>query len=130
MDATEVVHRFIAAINAGDVAGLAHLMSADHTLQVFDEPALVGREANVDGWQGYCSAFPRYRIHVHDTAERAGAVAVRGHTTGSHLALPDTEEERLTLIWLAEVGAGKLRTWQLIDDSVGNRERVGLASTP
>jgi hypothetical protein len=130
MDATAVVLGFIAAVNEGDVGRLGDLMSEDHTLQVFDEPALVGRAANVDAWRGYCARFPNYVIGVHATAERAGAVAVLGHTTGSHLGLPDADEARLTLIWLAEVADDRVRTWQLLEDTVGNRERVGLASMP
>ena len=37
---------------------------------------------------------------------RQGRVAVLGHTTGSHLGLPDEEEQELTLFWLAEVCGG------------------------
>jgi hypothetical protein len=37
-----------------------------------------------------------------------GCVAVLGHTTGSHLGLPDHEERALSLIWLAEVKDGQL----------------------
>jgi ketosteroid isomerase-like protein len=130
MDETSVVLRFIAAVNAGAVDALAALMTDDHTLQVFGEPPLVGLAANVEGWRGYCQSFPRYRIHVHRVAEQAGTVAVLGHTTGSHLALSDDEEARETLIWLAEIGDGCVRTWQLLEDTVGNRLRAGLASEP
>ncbi|HEY3057690.1 MAG TPA: hypothetical protein VGL99_01820 [Chloroflexota bacterium] len=53
-------------------------------------------------------------------------MAVLGHTTGSHLALPDAEEQRMTLIWLAEVVDAKLRSWTLVEDSAANRQRFGL----
>jgi ketosteroid isomerase-like protein len=130
VDATAVVHRFIAAINDGDAERLGDLMTEDHELHVFDEPPLVGRDANVEAWRGYCASFPAYVIHPHHTAEQAGVVAVLGHTTGSHLGLPDDEEAQETLIWLAAVDDDRVRTWQLVEDSVGNREHTGLASAP
>jgi ketosteroid isomerase-like protein len=128
MDATAVVRRFVAAINNGDVAALGELMTNDHTLQVFDEAPLVGRDANLGAWRGYLESFPGYVIHVHETADRNGVVAVLGHTTGSHLGLPDAEEAHQTLIWLAEESGGAVRTWQRVEDTVETRERVGLAS--
>jgi hypothetical protein len=65
-------------------------------------------------------------IYPRRIAERNGTVAVLGHTTGSHLALPDAEEQRMTLIWLAEVVDAKLRSWTLVEDSAANRQRFGL----
>ncbi len=52
-------------------------------------------------------------------------VAVLGHTT-SHLALPDDEEARQTLIWLAETNSGRVRVWKLVEDTERNRVRFGL----
>jgi hypothetical protein len=104
-------------------------MTDDHTLRVFDEPPLVGRRANVDAWRGYVESFPDYVVHPRRIAESDGTVAVLGHTTGSHLDLPDAEESRLTLIWLAEIVEGALRSWTLIADNADNRRRLGLDLT-
>ena len=117
---------FIDRINHADVDGLGRLMTEDHELRVFDEPPLVGRDASIDGWRGYAGAYPVYCIHPHRIAERDGRIAVQGHTTGSHLCLPEAEERRLTLIWVAEVVEGRLRSWTLVEDSADNRRRLGL----
>jgi hypothetical protein len=53
-------------------------------------------------------------------------VAVLGSTTGSHVGLPDAEERRLTLIWLADVVNGRLRTWRLLEDTPDRRRELGL----
>jgi hypothetical protein len=53
-------------------------------------------------------------------------VAILGHTTGSHLGLSDDEERQLTLIWLAEVVDGGIRSWRLIEDTPENRHWFGL----
>jgi hypothetical protein len=88
-------------------------MTDDHTLAVFDEAPLVGREANVAAWRGYVERFPRYVIHPHRTEHSGDTVTIVGHTTGSHLGLPHDEERELTVIWRAEIAAGAVRSWTL-----------------
>jgi hypothetical protein len=51
---------------------------------------------------------------------------VLGHTTGSHLGLPDDEESRLLVIWVAEVRDGALSRWRILDDSAAVRHQFGL----
>lgn len=117
---------FIDRINQGDVDGLGRLMTDDHVLEVFAEPPVRGRGANAAGWRGYVGAFPAYVIHPRRIAERDHRVAVLGHTTGSHLGLPPEAEVRHTLIWVADVADGRLRTWSLVDDTPEQRARLGL----
>jgi hypothetical protein len=121
-----VVLSFIDCINRGDIAGLERTMTVDHVLQVFDEPPLTGRADNINAWDGYVKSFPRYVIYPHRLAARDDQVAVLGHTTGSHLGLPDLEESALTLIWIAKVEAGKVRLWRPIEDTTENRADSGL----
>jgi hypothetical protein len=101
-------------------------MTVDHVLQVLDEPPLAGRHDNLTAWNGYARSFPRYVIHPHRFAVRGDRVAVLGHTTGSHLGLPDFQESTLTLIWVAEVESGKVRRWRLIQDTSKNRADMGI----
>lgn len=121
---------FIDWINRGDLAGLGRLMTVDHRLLVFDEPPVVGREDNLSAWRGYFGAFPDYVVYPRAIAERDGTVAVLGHTTGSHLNLPDDVERTMTLIWTASVADGALQSWRLLDDNVENRRRFGLEALP
>ena len=125
-DPLEVALRFVDRINHADAAGLEALMTEDHVLRVFDEPPQRGRPAVAEGWRGYARAYPAYTIYPHRVAVRGSQVAILGHTTGSHLGLPDDEERRMTLIWVAEVVDGALRSWTLVEDSLENRERLGL----
>ena len=117
---------FIDQINRRDLDGLAALMHRDHRLEVFDEDPLVGKDANTVAWRGYFDGFPRYVIHPHRLAERDGSVAILGHTTGSHLGLPDDEESALTLIWIADTANGAVTAWRLIEDNPTNRNRWAL----
>jgi ketosteroid isomerase-like protein len=117
---------FLDRINRSDPDGLGALMTVDHTLQVFDEEPLIGRDANVAAWRGYFAAFPEYVIYAHRIAVDGAVVAVQGWTTGSHLGLPDEDELELSLIWLATVVDGAVSRWQLIEDVDANRRRFGL----
>ena len=87
---------------------------------------VVGRDANVKAWAGYFRGFPDYVIHPHRLAVRGHQVAILGHTTGSHLGLPDEEESRETLIWVADVAEGRLKVWRLVGDTADNRRTYGL----
>jgi hypothetical protein len=42
---------------------------------------------------------------------------VLGHTTGSHLHLPDEDESKLTIIWRAKVRDGRLTLLQIMEDT-------------
>ena len=117
---------FIDAINQGDVERLAALMAEDYALVVFDEPPQVGRANGIEGWRGYATASPEYVIHPRRLAAQGDTVAVLGHTTGSHLGLPDAEEEQTTLIWLGVVSDGLVTRWVLIADTPDNRAKHGL----
>ena len=128
IDDVNVVREFIARINAGDVDGLGRLMTPDHSLEVFDEAPLVGREANIEAWHGYASSWPSYRIYEHAIGRRGEWVAVLGHTTGSHLELPDDEEVEVTLIWVADVVDGLVHTWRLEPDTIERRAWYGIAA--
>jgi hypothetical protein len=101
-------------------------MSGDHRLEAFDENPVVGRDTNTNAWRGYFEAFPRYVIHPQRIAERGDMVAVLGHTTGSHLGLPDEEERKLTLIWIVDTANGAVTRWKLVEDNPPNRSTYGL----
>jgi ketosteroid isomerase-like protein len=127
MPAVAAVVSFIDAINRGDLARLVSLMSDDHRLQVFDEAPLDGKEANIAAWTGYTSSFPDHVIYPHRVeARNKEGVVVLGHTTGSHLDLPDEQESRLMLLWKAVVRDGRVKLWQLIADTPERRAEFGV----
>ena len=117
---------FVDCINRGDLAGLGRLMTDDHRLVVLDEPPLVGREANVAAWHGYFTGFPLYVIYPRHLMVRGATVAVLGTTTGSHLGLPDHEEQRLDVLWLAEVTGGRLSRWEVVEPTPAALAAAGI----
>jgi ketosteroid isomerase-like protein len=117
---------FVDAINRGDLGSLGALMHEDHQLLVFDEEPLLGREANIAAWAGYFASFPEYVIYPEVIGSKGDRVVVLGTTTGSHLLLPDEEEMRLRVVWLAKVDHGRVQTWQVADDTPALRRSFGL----
>ncbi len=120
---------FIDCINRGDLRGLAALMTDEDALVVLDEPPLVGRRENSDAWRGYFSSFPEYVIYPRHVTATGASVAVLGVTTGSHLGLPDEEERRLDVIWLADVVDRRLSSWRVADDTPELRAQLGIPAT-
>ncbi len=104
-------------------------MTDDHALVVLDESPLVGRSANEDAWRGYFASFPDYVISPRHIVANGASVAVLGVTTGSHLGLPDEEEMRLDVIWLAHVVDGRLSSWRVAEDTPELRAELGLPPT-
>ena len=51
---------------------------------------------------------------------------MQGHTTGSHLDLPDEDEVQLSAIWLVTVVDGAVRRWRLVEDTAAHRRAYGL----
>jgi SnoaL-like domain len=117
---------FVDCINRGDLAGLRRLMTDDHQLVVLDEPPLVGRAANVAAWDGYFTGFPRYVIYPRHLTVRGATVAVLGTTTGSHLGLPDAEEQRLDVLWLADVTAGRRSRGEVVEPTPAALAAAGI----
>jgi ketosteroid isomerase-like protein len=121
-----VVMDFMDTINHGDAERLLSLMTDDHVMRVLDEPPVSGKDRLRDAWRGYFGAFLRYRVYIDRIAVQGDRVAVLGHTTGSHLGLPDEEEAQLPVIWTADIRDQRLASWNILEDSRELRRRLGL----
>jgi len=78
---------FVDCINRLDHDGLVDLITDHHALLIFEEPPIVGPQANAVAWRGYFDAFPNYVVHPRQNVANGDMVAVLGHTTlASHAA--------------------------------------------
>ena len=68
----------------------------------------------LDDWQGYFSAYPKYKIHVQHVLMSGKGVAILGKTTGSHI--PTEVEEKETVLWTAEIRDGLVAEWRIYSD--------------
>jgi ketosteroid isomerase-like protein len=121
-----VVIDFVDTINHGDAERLLSLMTDGHVMRILDEPPVSGTDTLGSAWRGYFEAFPRYRVYIDSIAVEGDRVAVLGHTTGSHLGLPDEDESQLPVIWTADVLDNRLESWNILEDSAELRRTLGL----
>jgi ketosteroid isomerase-like protein len=126
-DVADVAFRFIECINRQDLEGLLALMTGDHTLRVFGEHDVTGREQQREAWRGYFELCPEYMIHVRELRVRGDLAVIVGSTTGSHLHLPRLDEFRDPLIWTARIRDGAISEWALHHVTDENRERFGIS---
>ncbi|HMG74692.1 MAG TPA: nuclear transport factor 2 family protein [Pyrinomonadaceae bacterium] len=107
---------FIDRINAHDVAGLAELMSDDHTFIDAHGNQISGKEKMIAGWRGYFGMFPDYYLEVTEVFEDAGKLGLFGFAGGSYQN-KESESWRLPAAWKAEVNEGRVTLWQVFADT-------------
>ena len=107
-DAVNLVVSFNEAINAGNVAALAELMTDTHRFIDAAGTAVEGRAACLAAWRGFFDAFPDYR-NVFDTVDDVGSAVViaRGRSECSFAALQGPAT------WRAVVRDGLVDVWQV-----------------
>jgi len=109
-NAKSVALNFVEIINAGDSDALVKLQTEDFTLIDMAGDIYRGR----DGWQGYFSSYPKYKIHVQHVLTSGNGVAITGKTTGSHV--PPEVEAKETVLWTAEIRDGLVAEWRIYSD--------------
>ena len=108
-----VAMKFVEAINNGDSKRLVNLQTEDFTLIDVEGEVFRGR----DGWEGYFSAYPEYKIHVQHVLTGGNGVAIIGKTIGSQV--PREIEEKETVLWTAEIRDDLVAEWRLYTDIRG-----------
>ena len=111
-DAVSIVGLFNEAINAGNVAALAELMTDTHRFIDSAGTTVEGKAACIDAWRGFFGTFPDYR-NVFDNVEDVGGgvVVVRGRSECSFAALQGPAR------WRAVVRGGLVDVWQVFEPS-------------
>jgi ketosteroid isomerase-like protein len=122
----DLAFRFVECINRRNLEGLADLMADDHVFIDLSGEVHHQREGLIEDWRSYFTQFPDYMIHLAEAYILGDTIALIGRTTGSHAGQPRQEEFQGTIIWVAEIDQGKLRRWQLLDDTALNRTTLGL----
>jgi hypothetical protein len=121
----ELTIEFIEHINRSDLDSLSQLMTKDHTFIDGAGDVHPGRSLMIENWRGYFEAYPDSMIHVCEIFLRHPRVIVVGRKTGFHVGLPRAVEIQGTLIWEAEVEGEYIKRWQIFDDTLSVRKRLG-----
>jgi len=130
--ATEIAKRFVDAINAHDVDGLAKLMSSDHVLidslgNKFPASALRS------GWQQYFTMVPDYWIQFDQIISDGNVVFLCGSAGGAYTpkggAMKPENRWKTPAVWRALVKRGKVAEWQVYCDNEPIREKMRAAAS-
>lgn len=120
-DTEATVVQFNALINAGDVDGLAALMTEDHSFVDTGEHAVQGLAACREAWVGFFEAFPTYRNEFASVKERNGLVVMTGRSVCTdHVDLDGPA------IWTARVVGGLVSEWRVYEDTPQVRRQLGV----
>ncbi|MFI6012725.1 nuclear transport factor 2 family protein [Streptomyces sp. NPDC051243] len=119
-DPVDVVRRFNAAINDRDLAGLASLMPQEHTFVDSEGGTVQGKQACLDAWRGFFTAFPDYRNTFTELIVRDDVVVVSGYSDCSRPELAGPA------LWTARVADDLVFEWRVYEDTATVRRELGL----
>ena len=127
MPAVEVVLSFVEKINQGDLFGIETLLAPQQKSNDLAGDVTSGAMTMILNWRKYLTENPDYTIYIRQVYTAGDRVILIGHTTGSHLELPEVVEFHTEgVIWLTEVSDGKVSTWQLLQDTQENYDTLRL----
>ncbi len=117
--AEDVAISFVEAVNAGDVDGLAALMTDDHTFVDSAGTVASGRDNMRTGWRQFYEMFPDYEIEITETLHHGATVALFGSWSGTFSGkdgpVPENRVEG-PAAWKAIVADDKIKFWQVYAD--------------
>lgn len=120
---------FVDQINQGNVSGLGNFLAEDHVFIDISGKTETGAALMVSNWQDYLENYPDYKIFLNRIFQIGEEIYLIGHTTGSHLNLPeDVEFITEGVIWKSVVKSGKIVKWQLFKDTLQNFEMINLST--
>jgi ketosteroid isomerase-like protein len=116
MNATDLVLKFVDAINHADVGAISDLRSDDHLFIDSDGTEIRGRESMREAWNGYFSMMPDYKIQVQEIFSRRQAVVLIGTATGTYSSdgkLDPSDRWKVPAAWRAVVRGDRIAVWQV-----------------
>ncbi len=118
---------FIESINRHDEEMLHNLLAQEHELVDPTGNLETDIESIENAWKTYLESYPDYHLYIRRIFQNGDIIYLVGHTTGSHLNLPDAEEFHSEgVIWISQVKDGKVARWQLQNDSPEAIKRLDL----
>ena len=115
MDAVATLQEFVRRINAHDPKAIVSLCTDDHVFIDSLGAQMSGRERLEQGWTGYFSLFPDYRIDLETTIAQNVVVIACGFASATHAI--SKKSWRIPAAWRAIVRGGQIAKWQVYADN-------------
>lgn len=109
----EVFHQFVAAINDGNMSGIAALMTADHLFVDAVGNRIEGAAKMEGGWRGYLTMCPDYRIRV-DHALAEGDLVLAAGAAGGTI---DGQHWNIPAAWKVVIRDRQIAEWRVFADN-------------
>ena len=116
----QTVERFNDCISKRDIERLATLMAQDHTFIDKVGNVVAGKEAVLKAWRGFFAAFPDYWNEFEHWEIDGSVVTVRGRSHCSNHRLDGPA------LWRALACDDKISEWRVYDDTMENRNALGM----
>jgi len=131
-DSTDILTRYMAAINAHDAGAIQELISPDSRLVDATGVEIMGATALNDAWQAYFAMIPDYCIRPERYLTSPGGwVAVFGRAGGSYamggVLVPDSEWQ-IPFAALARLQNERVAEWRIFCDNEPLRRIMGFTS--
>jgi ketosteroid isomerase-like protein len=130
-DPTELVLRFVAAVNRHAVEDIASMLTSDHLFIDSLGTKFRGRATMREGWAAYFAMVPDYAIAVEGTITSGDTVAVFGNAGGTFSAdgrVAPERQWRTPAAWRAVARGGRLAVWQVYADNDAIRQVMARRS--
>ncbi|MFC1563927.1 nuclear transport factor 2 family protein [candidate division KSB1 bacterium] len=108
--------KFAECISSQDVEGISMLITDDTVFVDSDGTITMGKVVMEEGWRGYFSMFPDYRITIEDIMIDGDTGLMTGRASGTYNAggkLLDENHWVIPAAWKAAVKNEKIQVWQL-----------------
>jgi ketosteroid isomerase-like protein len=120
-DVEAVVRAFNACINRRDIQGLSRLMTDGHRFMDSAGTAVSGKQACLDAWGGFFSAFPDYRNQFDRIIPSGNKVIIVGASTCSDARLSGPA------LWQAIISDHRVDEWRVFKDTPASRAALGIS---
>lgn len=115
-----VVEAFNDCINRRELEGLSRLMTDGHKFIDAASGTVSGKQACVEAWKGFCSAFPDYRNHFERMISTGSKVVIVGSSICSDPRLAGPAP------WQAVISGDRIDEWRVFQDSPACRLALGI----
>lgn len=131
MAPVDVALRFVAAINAHDIADITALMTDGHCFVDSLGAAVCGKANMREGWQAYLTMVPDYQIDIRQMCHNGEVVVFLGAARGTYSPDGRLREEygwETPAAWRVVVKGERVAEWQVYADNEPIRRKIAAHS--
>ena len=113
----DIILNFVKAINAHSPESIYELMHDEHNF-IDAHGNIMHKDIMKNGWIGYFSWFPDYKIEITDMFEYGNVYVLFGYASATFKGINREKNHwKLPAAWKGEIMEDKVRLWQVYCDT-------------